>query len=178
MNSINLFKVFFGLFFSFIIVSCNKDDDGSEPGPPLPPITTYETTFNVTLGYTYKVTDTNTGQVLVDVDYGVDDVNALVCVIHRESDGQYLKLYKLDASSLKNITTNNIAEVKNTLPEGKYYITFVAFKDFAVKGSDIPTFFKSLTKKYDEAVMQIPNDYVHYATTENQSRNLNRNQIQ
>jgi len=154
------------LFFSITVVSCNKDDDGSEPEPPVLPVPSYETTFNVTLGYSYKVTDTNTGQVLVDVDYGVADVNTLVCVIHRKSDGHYLKLYKMNTSSLKNITTNNIATIKDSLPEGKYYITFVAFKNFTVEGAGIPVFFESLTRKYDEAVMQIPNDYVHYATTE------------
>ena len=166
MKTINLFKVIFLLFLTIAIVSCNKDDDGSEPGPPLLPITTYETTFNVTLGYTYKVTDTNTGQVLVDVDYGVDDVSTLVYVIHRKSDGEYLKLYKMDSSSLKDITTDNITTVKVTLPEGKYYITFVAFKDFVVEGADTPIFLRSLTQKYNDAAMQIPNDYVHYVTTE------------
>jgi len=166
MNSIYLFKVIFLLFFSVTIVSCNKDDDTPNPEPPLLPVTSYATTFSVTLECGYKVTDENTGQVLVDVDYGVADVNTLVYVIHRESDGQYLKLNKMNASSVKNITTDNIAAVKDTLPEGKYYVTFVAFKDFSVTGSDVLAFFKSLTKNYDEAVMQIPNDYVHYATTE------------
>ncbi len=116
------------------------------------------------MNYNYKVTDTKTNQVLVDVDYGVADVNTLVYAIHRESDGQYLKLNKMNASFVKNITTDNIAVVTDSLPEGKYYITFVAFKNFAVEGVDIPVFFESLTKNYNEAVMQIPNDYVHYAT--------------
>ncbi len=64
------------------------------------------------------------------------------------------------------MTTNNIATVKDTLPEGKYHVTFVTFKDFVVKGSDVLTFFKPLTRNYNESVVQIPNDYVHYATTE------------
>ena len=167
MKTINLLHVFFFLFFSITIVSCNKDDDdGAEPFPPVPPVPSYETTFNVTLGYTHKVTDTNTGQVLADVDYGTADVNTFVFVIHRKSDGQYLKLQIINASSLKNITTNRIAAVTETLPEGKYYITFVAFKDFAVEGTDIPLFFKPLTQKYSEAAMLVPNDYIHYATTE------------
>jgi hypothetical protein len=166
MNSTYLFKAIFFLFFSITIVSCSKDDDTPEPEPPLLPVTSYETKFNVTLKYGYEVTDTKTDQVLVDVDYGVADVNTLVYVIHRESDGKYIKLCKMGASSVKNITTDNIAVVKDTLPEGKYYITFVAFKDFVVEGSDVLTFFKALTKNYNEAVMQIPNDYVHYATTE------------
>ncbi len=164
MNSTYLFKAIFFLFFSITIVSCSKDDDTPEPEPPLLPVTSHETKFNVTLNYNYKVTDTKTNQVLVDVDYGVADVNTLVYAIHRESDGQYLKLNKMNASFVKNITTDNIAVVTDSLPEGKYYITFVAFKDFAVTGSDVLTFFKSLTKNYDKAVMQIPNDYVHYAT--------------
>lgn len=165
MKTINAFKAIFFLFFSITIVSCNKDEDTPEPEPPLLPVISYETTFNVTLNYNYKVTDTKTNQVLVDVDYGIADVNTLAYVIHRESDGQYLELHKLNDSSLKNSTTDNIAAVKDTLPEGKYYATFVAFKDFAVEGADIPVFFEHLTRKYSEAVMQIPNDYVHYATT-------------
>ncbi|MGV8134993.1 MAG: hypothetical protein AB2L20_07245 [Mangrovibacterium sp.] len=163
MNSSSLFKVLFLLLSSITIVSCNKNDDGPNPVPPVP---SYETSFDISLGYTFKVTDTETKQVLVEVDYGVADVNTLVYVIHRESDGRYLKLCKMGASSVKSITTNNIAVVTDSLPEGKYYITFVAFKDFAVKGVDIPVFFESLIKNYHEAVMQIPNDYVHYATTE------------
>lgn len=166
MKSISLFKVLFLLLFSVTIVSCNKDDDNPAPEPPLPTVPTYKTSFDISLGYTIKVTDTETKQVLVDVDYGIADVNTLVYVIHRESDGHFFKLNKMNASVLKNSTTDNIATVKDTLPEGKYYITFVAFKDFVVEGSDVLTFFKPLTKNYDEAVMQIPNDYVHYATTE------------
>lgn len=166
MNLTYLFKVISLLFFSITIVSCNKDDDTSNPEPPIPPVTPYKTTFNITLNYGYNVTDTNTGQVLVDVDYGVADVNTLVYVIHTQSDGKYIKLRKMGASSEKNITTDNIAVVTDSLPEGKYYVTFVAFKDFAVDGVDIPKFFTSLTKAYSEAVMQIPNDYVHYATAE------------
>ncbi len=165
MKTINAFKTIFFLFFSITIVSCSKNDDAPNPEPPLPPVTSYETTFNITLEYAYKVADENTRQVLVDINYGIADVNTFVYVIHRESDGQYLKLHKLNASSLKNSTTDNIAAVKDTLPEGKYYATFVAFKDFAVEGADIPVFFEHLTRKYSEAVMQIPNDYVHYATT-------------
>ena len=166
MNSTYLFKAISFLFFLITIVSCSKDDDNPAPEPPLPTVPTYKTSFEISLGYTFKVTDTEAKQVLVDVDYGVADVNTLVYVIHQESDGKYIKLRNMDDSSVKNITTDNIAVVTDSLPEGKYYITFVAFKDFAVTGSDVLTFFESLTKNYDEAVMQIPNDYVHYATTE------------
>ncbi|MEZ5106929.1 MAG: hypothetical protein R2757_20660 [Draconibacterium sp.] len=162
MKIIHSLKVVFFLFLSITIVSCNDDDDSPKP---VSPVSSFETTFNVTLNYNYKVTDTKTNQVLVEVDYGVADVNTLVYVIHQESDGQYVKLCKIGASSVKNITTDNIAVVTDSLPEGKYYITFVVFKDFAVKGTDIQVFLTSLTKEYSEAVMQIPNDYVHYATT-------------
>ncbi len=166
MKLINILKAILFLFFFITVVSCNENDDTPNPEPPLRPVISYETTFNVTLDYNYKVTDTKTNQVLVDVDYGVADVNTLVYVIHLQSDGEYIKLCKMGASAVKNITTDNIAVVRDSLPEGKYYITFVAFKDFAVTGSDVLTFFESLTKNYDEAVMQISNDYVHYATTE------------
>ncbi len=166
MRLINILKAILFLFFFITVVSCNEDDDTPNPEPPLRPVISYETTFNVTLDYNYKVTDTKTNQVLVDVDYGVADVNTLVYVIHLQSDGRYTKLCKMGAFAVKNLTTDNIAVVRDSLPEGKYYITFVAFKDFAVTGSDVLTFFESLTKNYDKAVMQIPNDYVHYATTE------------
>ena len=159
-------KAVFFLFIFVTLFSCSKNDDTPAPEPPLLPVTSYKPTFNVTLECGYKVTDKNTGQILVDIDYGIDDVNTLVYVIHRQSDRRYVKLKKMAASSLKNITTNNIATVKDSLPEGKYYITFVAFKNFAVKGADNHVFFESLTQKYDEAVMQVPNDYIHYATTE------------
>ncbi len=163
MNSISLHRIFILLILSVFVVSCDKYDDNPVPVPSVP---TYKTLFNVTLKYGYKVTDAKTDQVLVDVDYGVADVNTLVYVIHPQSDGKYIKLRKMGASSVKDITTDNIAVVTDSLPEGKYYITFVAFKDFTVEGVDIPVFFESLTKNYNEAVMQIPNDYIHYATTE------------
>ncbi len=166
MKLINILKAILFLFFSITVVSCNEDDDAPNPEPPLLPETLYKTTFNITQNYAHKITDDNTGQVLVDVDYGIADVNTLVYVIHQQSEGKYIKLRNMDDSSVKNITTDNIAVVTDSLPEGKYYITFVAFKDFAVTGSDVLTFFESLTKNYDEAMMQIPNDYVHYATTE------------
>ena len=166
MKLINILKAILFLFFSITVVSCNEDDDAPNPAPPLLPETLYKTTFNITQNYAHKITDDNTGQVLVDVDYGIADVNTLVYVIHQQSEGKYIKLRNMDDSSVKNITTDNIAVVTDSLPEGKYYITFVAFKDFAVTGSDVLTFFESLTKNYDEAMMQIPNDYVHYATTE------------
>lgn len=163
MNPISLHRVFILLIISVFVVSCNKGDDSPDPVPSVP---TYKTSFDISLGYSIKVTDTETKQVLVDADYGVADVNTLVYVIHPQNDGKYIKLCKLGASSVKSITTDNIAVVTDSLPEGKYYITVVAFKDFAVEGVDIPLFFTSLTKAYSEAVMQIPNDYVHYATTE------------
>ncbi len=166
MKLINIFKAILFLSFSITVVSCNEDDDAPNPEPPLLPETLYKTTFNITQNYAHKITDDNTGQVLVDVDYGIADVNTLVYVIHQQSEGKYIKLRNMDDSSVKNITTDNIAVVTDSLPEGKYYITFVAFKDFSVTGSDVLTFFESLTENYDEAVMQIPNDYVHYATTE------------
>ena len=166
MKLINILKAILFLFFFITIVSCSEDDDAPNPEPPLLPETLYKTTFNITQNYAHKITDDNTGQVLVDVDYGIADVNTLVYVIHQQSEGKYIKLRNMDDSSVKNITTDNIAVVTDSLPEGKYYITFVAFKDFAVTGSDVLTFFESLTKNYDEAMMQIPNDYVHYATTE------------
>jgi len=166
MKLINILKAILFLSFSITVVACNEDDDAPNPAPPLLPETLYKTTFNITQNYAHKITDDNTGQVLVDVDYGIADVNTLVYVIHQQSEGKYIKLRNMDDSSVKNITTDNIAVVTDSLPEGKYYITFVAFKDFAVTGSDVLTFFESLTKNYDEAMMQIPNDYVHYATTE------------
>lgn len=164
MNSISLFKVLFLLLFSVTIVSCNKDDDNPTPEPPLPTVPTYKTSFDISLGYTIKVTDTETKQVLVDVDYGITDVNTLVYVIHRESDGHFYRMRKVSPDKLQGI--DNIASVSDSLPEGKYWVTFIAFKDFVVKGSDVLTFFKPLTKNYNEVVMQIPNDYIHYATTE------------
>lgn len=161
MKTIRLFiAVILSLFF-ICFVSCSKDDNnGLEP---IPSVATYKTTFNVALGYKYKVTNTNSGQVLVDVDYGVSDVNTLIYVIHRKSDGHFFKMGGITRSKLQNITSDNIASVSDSLPEGKYYITFVAFKEIHITSE---AFIKHLIKNYAEAVMQIPNDYVHYATTE------------
>jgi hypothetical protein len=165
MKAINLYGVVLLYLFSLFFVSCSKDDNDPMPEPAVP---VYETTFNVTLGYSYKVTDTNSDQVLVDVDYGVADVNTFIYVIHTKSDGQYLKMGRISPSDLKDITADNITSVLDSLPEGTYYITFVAFKDFQIASgsADVRTFLEPLTKDYEEAVMQIPNDFVHYATTE------------
>nr|WP_320038916.1 hypothetical protein [uncultured Bacteroides sp.] len=163
MKTIKLFGAFILSLFTVCLISCNKDDDGSDSDPTVP---TYEATFNVSLGYKYKVTDTNSNQVLVDVDYGIADMNMLAYVIHRESDGHYIKMGRIGLSTLQNITTDNIASVKELLPEGKYYITFVAFKDLQIVqgSSDFLTFFKFFTQNYEDAIMQVPNDYIHYAT--------------
>ena len=166
MKTINLSGTILLFLFTIYFVSCSKDDnDIPKPDPTVPE---YKTMFNVALGYKYKVTDTNSGQVLVDVHYEVADVKMLVYVIHRKSDGHYLKMGRISPSKLQDITTDNIASVGDSLPEGKYHITFVACKDFlfASHSTDARTFLEPLTKNYDEAVMQIPNDYVHYATSE------------
>ncbi len=165
MKIINLSGTILLFLFTICFISCSKNDNnGLEP---IPSVATYKTTFNVALGYKYKVTDTNSGQILVDVDYGVSDVNTLVYVIHRKSDKHCLKMGRISPSELQDITTDNIASVSDSLPEGKYYITFAAFKNFQITNSkDAQLFFEPLTRDYAEAVMQIPNDYVHYATTE------------
>jgi hypothetical protein len=165
MKTISLFGAVILYFFTICFVSCSKEDiNVPEPKPAIPE---YETTFNFTLGYTYKVTDTNSGQVMVDVHYEVADVNTLVYVIHRKSDGHVLKMRRITPSQLEDITTDNIASVSDSLPEGKYYVTFVAFKNFNIAdNADVRSFLKPLTEDYDDAAIQIPNDYVHYATTE------------
>ncbi|MDM8159613.1 hypothetical protein QUH73_07305 [Labilibaculum sp. K2S] len=166
MKIINLTGTFLFFFFTIFFVSCSDDDNSGLES--IPSVATYKTTFKVALGYTYKVTDINTNQVLIDVDYGVADVKMLVYVIHQKKDGHYLKMGRVSPSKLQDITTDNIASVNDSLPKGKYHITFVACKDFQfVSGStDIRTFLEPLTKDYNEAVMQVPNDYIHYATTE------------
>jgi hypothetical protein len=165
MKTINLLRLILLSFFTICFVSCSDDDDNDDLVPVVP---SYEATFNIVADYDYKVTDTESGQTLVDVAYVVADMSTLAYVIHKEDDGSVFKMVRIPPSSLQNITTDNIATVKDTLPEGKYYITFVAFKDFQVApGSENEkVFFKPLINSYEEAVMQIPNDYVHYATTE------------
>ncbi len=165
MKTINLFGTFILSLFTLCLISCNKDDDGSDSTPTVP---TYEATFNVSLGYKHKVTDTNSNQVLVDVDYGVTNMNMLAYVIHNESNGHFIKMGKISLSTLQSITTDNIASVKDSLPEGKYYITFVAFKDFQIdpQSNNFLAFFNSVTKNYEDAIIQVPNDYIHYATAE------------
>jgi hypothetical protein len=91
MKTINLFGAVLLSLFTICFVSCNKDEDNGFD--PVPLVSTYETTFNVTLGYNYKVTDTNSDQVLVDVDYGVADVNTFIYVIHTKSIGRYGRVY-------------------------------------------------------------------------------------
>ena len=163
MKAIKLLKILPLILLFISVISCNQDD-GLEPVPLVP---VYETTFNVTLGYTYKVTDTNTGQVLVDINYGVEDVSTLLYVIHSKSDGSYVKMVKItDPSIIKEATTDNVTTLTDALPEGDYYITFVAFKDFAVEGVNVRTLLRPLTQNYDEAIIQVPNDYIHYATAE------------
>jgi hypothetical protein len=148
----------------FGLASCSKDNRVEEPVTP----SSYETTFNVSLQYNYKLTNTKTGQVLINDDYGTADMNTLLYVIHRKSDGHYVKMGMIDSTSLKNITSENIAKVNVSLPKGIYYITFVAFKNFKVKAGDPDslTIVKSLSLDYEDAAMQIPNDDVHYATSE------------
>jgi len=164
MKTIRLFGAVILSLFTICFVSCSKDDNDV----PEPIVPEYKTTFNFTLGYKHKVTDINSGQVLVDVDYGVTDMNTLVYVIHRKSDGHFFKLGGITRSKLQNITTDNIASVSDSLPEGKYHITFVAFKEVNITSEStfVKIVTKNLIKKYDEAIMQIPNDYVHYSTTE------------
>ncbi len=163
MRTINLFGLILLSFFTTCFVSC--DDDNNDLVPAVP---SYETTFNIVADYDYQVTDTESGQTLVNVNYGVADMSTLAYVIHKENDGSVFKMVRITPSLLKDITTDNVATVKDTLPEGKYYVTFIAFKDFqVVPGSaNDNVFFKPLANNYEEAIMQIPNDYVHYATTE------------
>lgn len=165
MKTTNISKAILLFLFTICFVSCKDEDNRLEP---VPSVSTYKMTFNVTLGYKYKLTDTNSGQVLVDVEYGVADVNMLLYVIHRKSDGRCIKLGHISHSKLQDITTDNIASVSDSLPEGNYHITFVACKDFQFisSSSDARAFLEPLTKDYDKAVVQIPNDFVHYATSE------------
>lgn len=166
MKKLKLFFIPF-LVLSLVLFSCSSnekigdDDDNPPPAPPSAPFC--KVNVDVALSYAYKVTNTDNNEVLVDVNYKLPDMKTLILVVHRKSDGKYTQISYTTPITLNNHIKENILTLPLHLKEGEYYITFVAFKDTEINSS---IFLAPLMKDYQNAVVQVPNDYVHYATKE------------
>lgn len=154
-------KMFKLLALSMIILpfffSCS--DDNSDPEPIIPKA---KLKLEVKLSSSTSESTVN-GEVVSKVDYNMSNIGSLIYVVHRADNGQFLKLYNLDAKALEAITKDGVTTLEDdNLPFGSYYISLVVTTQDKLDSKLL----EGLSKEYSKAACQVPNNHIYYKTME------------
>jgi len=137
MKTRSFLKVILNSFFTVCFISCNKY------GEELVPVTS-ETTFNVTFKYAYKGTDTNSGQVLFDVDYCVGDMDILIFIAFKDIQiplgfDDIHGTWSWDVvSTFFEPLSRNYEEAATQIPNGYVHYATAEFEVSATDGANKP----------------------------------------